>query len=94
MPDLLLINAQVITMNPPCGRANAVAVKNGRIQAVGEQEKIKALKQRHTRVMDLVWPEDGQQAQWLSAFSPVSETQPNLTADDFATVPMFRIGGG
>jgi alpha-amylase/alpha-mannosidase (GH57 family) len=44
----------------------------------------------HTRVMDLVWPEEGQQEAWLSAFAISDVSQPELTADDFATVPMLQ----
>lgn len=44
----------------------------------------------HTRVMDLVWPEEGRQEEWLSAFAVSATEQPELTAEDFATVPMFR----
>jgi carbohydrate-binding DOMON domain-containing protein len=43
----------------------------------------------HTRVIDLVWPEDGQQATWLSAFTPTDTPQPELTAESFASVPML-----
>ncbi len=44
----------------------------------------------HTRVMDLVWPEEGQQETWLSAFAVSDVSQPELTANDFATAPMFQ----
>jgi hypothetical protein len=40
--------------------------------------------------MDLVWPEEGQQEAWLSAFAISDVSQPELTADDFATVPMLQ----
>jgi alpha-amylase/alpha-mannosidase (GH57 family) len=43
----------------------------------------------HTRIIDLVWANPGDQESWLSDFSPVSERQANLTAANFATVPMF-----
>lgn len=43
----------------------------------------------HTRVIDLVWVEEGKQEEWLSAFTPSAADQPDLTAADFATVPMF-----
>jgi len=44
----------------------------------------------HTRVIDLVWPEEGQQEAWLSEFAPVQTPQPDLTAGDFASVPMLE----
>jgi alpha-amylase/alpha-mannosidase (GH57 family) len=43
----------------------------------------------HTRVIDLVWPEEGQQETWLSDFTPSGTAQADLTAEDFAAVPML-----
>jgi len=43
----------------------------------------------HTRVIDLVWAEAGQQEAWLSAFTPSPAQQSELTAADFAQVPML-----
>ncbi|MFO7683402.1 MAG: glucodextranase DOMON-like domain-containing protein, partial [Chloroflexota bacterium] len=43
----------------------------------------------HTRIMDLVWVEAGQQEAWLADFPPSSANQPDLTIDDFARVEMF-----
>ncbi|MBN2146033.1 MAG: hypothetical protein JW726_01550 [Anaerolineales bacterium] len=45
----------------------------------------------HTRVMDLVWAEAGQQEGWLSDFAPSSAAQSELTAADFARVPMLEV---
>jgi hypothetical protein len=45
----------------------------------------------HTRIMDLVWAEAGQQEAWLSAFTPSTTGQADLTADDFARVEMFGV---
>lgn len=45
----------------------------------------------HTRVMDLVWPESNFQEEWLSAFTPSTSPQTELTAADFAAIPMFVI---
>ena len=45
----------------------------------------------HTRVIDLVWPEEGQQEAWLSDFASSDAGQPELTAEDFATVPMLAV---
>jgi alpha-amylase/alpha-mannosidase (GH57 family) len=44
----------------------------------------------HTRVIDLVWPVVGDQETWLSDFTPKSAIQGQLTADDFARVPMLE----
>ncbi|MBK7219669.1 MAG: glycoside hydrolase [Candidatus Promineofilum sp.] len=46
----------------------------------------------HTRVLDLVWPEAGQQEAWLSDFAPSTAAQAELTADDFARVEMLTPG--
>ncbi len=40
----------------------------------------------HTRVIDMVWPEAGQQEAWLSEFNAVSTNQTELTAADFARI--------
>lgn len=40
----------------------------------------------HTRVLDVVWPDAGQQEAWLSGFTPSSTAQGSLTAADFATI--------
>jgi alpha-amylase/alpha-mannosidase (GH57 family) len=46
----------------------------------------------HTRVVDLVWAEEGVQEAWLSAIPASSLAQTELTAADFATILMFLIG--
>jgi len=46
----------------------------------------------HSRVIDLVWPEAGQQEAWLSAFTPSTAPQGNLAAGDFATVEFMTPG--
>ena len=46
----------------------------------------------HTRIMDLVWAEAGQQEAWLSTFTPTDVLQSDLTSDDFAEVGMFGAG--
>jgi alpha-amylase/alpha-mannosidase (GH57 family) len=43
----------------------------------------------HTRVIDLVWPEEGLQERWLSDFEPVGAMQSDLIPSDYARVPMF-----
>jgi predicted amidohydrolase YtcJ len=50
--DLLLLNAQVITMNPRLPRASSVAVGGGRIRAVGDSDEIAFLRGCDTRVVD------------------------------------------
>jgi hypothetical protein len=46
----------------------------------------------HTRVMDLVWPVEGEQEAWMSDFINSDLAQAELTADAFAKVPMFAVG--
>ena len=46
----------------------------------------------HTRVLDLVWAQAGQQEAWLSDFAPSTAAQAELTADDFARVEMLTAG--
>lgn len=43
----------------------------------------------HTRVIDLVWPEEGLQESRLADFEPTSAAQAELIASDYARVPMF-----
>jgi carbohydrate-binding DOMON domain-containing protein len=43
----------------------------------------------HTRVIDLVWANPGDQENWLGNFEPLAAPQGDLTAGDFAQVPMF-----
>lgn len=45
----------------------------------------------HTRVMDFLWATPGDQEATLSAFTPVNRPQGELTADDFARIPMLEI---
>ncbi len=46
----------------------------------------------HTRVIDLVWPEAGQQEAWLSNFAPSTTPQGDLAAGDFAVVEFMTSG--
>ena len=46
----------------------------------------------HTRVIDLIWPTAGEQENWLGNFQISSAAQSDLTAADFANIPMFRLG--
>jgi predicted amidohydrolase YtcJ len=50
-PDLIVTNARIITMNPTQPRAQAVAIAQGRIVAVGGRE-VEALAGSATRVID------------------------------------------
>jgi hypothetical protein len=51
--DLVLINGNIWTGNPRQPEAGALAVKNGRIIAVGRREQVQQLIQRQTRIIDL-----------------------------------------
>jgi hypothetical protein len=51
--DMLLLNGKVITMDAADTLAQAVAIKDGLIQAVGTTEKIKTLVGEKTKVVDL-----------------------------------------
>jgi predicted amidohydrolase YtcJ len=52
-PDVIYHNGIVITMDQGQPRARAVAVRNGRIQAVGDDERVLALRNGATRLVDL-----------------------------------------
>ena len=50
--DLVVVNARVLTMDPANPSAQAVAVKDGRILAVGDRQSVAELRGPHTRVID------------------------------------------
>lgn len=50
--DIILENVRVITMEPSCPEASAVAVRDGRILAVGDRDKIKVLTTTGTKNID------------------------------------------
>lgn len=52
--DLVLVNGRIVTVDPDFSVAQAVAVKDGRILAVGSNDEIKALRGSSTEVIDLV----------------------------------------
>ena len=49
MSDLILYNANVITMDPACPKAELVAVENGRITAVTNNKAIRELRKKKQR---------------------------------------------
>jgi len=51
--DLVLINGKIVTVDPENSVAEAVAVKFGRIMAVGRNEEIETLISSETKVVDL-----------------------------------------
>ncbi len=51
-PDMILMNANVITMDSKLPRAQAIAIKNGKILAVGASSDISNLRQSHTKILD------------------------------------------
>jgi predicted amidohydrolase YtcJ len=52
-PDVVLLNGNVITLDPKSPRAQAVAIADGRIQAVGGDAQIGALADSRTEQVDL-----------------------------------------
>ena len=51
-PETILTNARVLTMDPACPRAEAVALGEGRIAAVGDRASIEALAGPQTEIVD------------------------------------------
>lgn len=51
--DLILYNGSIITMDEECPKASAVAIKNGRVVAVGCDTDIMKLTSENTKVFDL-----------------------------------------
>ena len=52
MPDLILFNANVITLDPLRESAQLVAIHKNRIQVVAGNDALKHLKQENTQVID------------------------------------------
>jgi len=52
MADLILNNANVITMDPALPRAKRVAIRDGKISAVAGNDKLKELRHKNTEVID------------------------------------------
>jgi predicted amidohydrolase YtcJ len=53
MPDLILYRGKLTTQDPDFPQATAVAVRGGRILAVGDDAGVRALARSHTRQIDL-----------------------------------------
>ena len=53
MPDLIFYNGSVLTMNPQQPRAEALAVRGGRIFALGDMQEVLALAKGDTERVDL-----------------------------------------
>src|SRR5690606_10973255 len=51
-PDLILINADIVTMDPLFPRVQALAVKDGRVVALGPSEEMRDLADSRTQVID------------------------------------------
>src|SRR5713101_2613365 len=51
-PQLVLVNAKVFTADPALPYAQAVAIEDGRILAVGQNEQVRALTGPNTRIID------------------------------------------
>src|SRR5215207_6805983 len=52
-PEVIYHNGAVLTMEPDQPRAEAIAVRTGRIMTIGDNEDVLALRNRRTRVVDL-----------------------------------------
>lgn len=52
-PDMIIINGKVVTVDAKFSFAEAIAVKSGRIIAVGDRAEIEALQGKGTKVLDL-----------------------------------------
>jgi predicted amidohydrolase YtcJ len=50
--DLILENAEIITCDPGCPRAEAMAIKHNRITAIGSREAVGGMKSSRTRTLD------------------------------------------
>jgi predicted amidohydrolase YtcJ len=53
MPDLILYHGRLATQDPSFPHASALAVRDGRILAVGDDGQIRAMARPHTRQIDL-----------------------------------------
>src|SRR5580692_9887476 len=53
MADLILAGADIITLDPRCPAASAVAISGGRIAAVGDRHDVRDWRGARTEVIDL-----------------------------------------
>jgi predicted amidohydrolase YtcJ len=53
VPDIIFHNGTILTMNPASPRASALAVRNGRILAVDDEDEVLASREKHTTVVNL-----------------------------------------
>lgn len=51
-PDMILTNASILTMNPAHPRAEAIAIGQGRILALGQRQEIERLALSETKIVD------------------------------------------
>lgn len=51
-PDLIIVNADIVTMDPLTPKAEALAIRDGRVAALGTVAEIRALAGAETRVID------------------------------------------
>lgn len=51
--DLILINGDIITLNPSCRSAQAIAIGNGKIVSVGTNNQIRKESGKHAKILDL-----------------------------------------
>lgn len=51
--DLILVNGQIYTLDPACPWAEALAIRGGRIVAVGSEASVRAAMSPQTRIIDL-----------------------------------------
>ena len=51
-PELIVVNANIVTMDPLTPRAEALAVVDGRVAALGTSAEIQALACANTQVVD------------------------------------------
>jgi predicted amidohydrolase YtcJ len=52
MADLILFNANVLTMDPACPTAQLIAVRNNRVAAVGKDDDLREFQKRNTKIID------------------------------------------
>ena len=52
-PTLVLLNGKVVTLDPQSRMAEAIAIRDGKILAVGDSASIKASAGKSTEVIDL-----------------------------------------